>query len=552
MIHELLLENFVLIDRADLVFPSGLIAVTGETGAGKSLFIQGIKLILGGKFSQQHIRNNVESSQIQAVVRIDSNKKNILDELGVFYENEELIIRRAVTKSGRNKNIISGSQVSISELKKITEDLISIAGQHEQQNLLNEEMHLLWLDLYAGIEDKKKEYLLKFKQWQELTVDLEAKTRKKNDVNSLIEKLQANSQKIDSISPKKNEDTALEENIRLLKASAQLVNLGNECYKTLYSQKSSVIGSLYKIKLDLEKMSSIDPSLEKTFKELENSHFLLEEISDSLRDYLEKLPKDVSRLEQMEERFYALKELKRHFGPDLDDVISYRKQINREIEELKKNDFLIDEISKKLEIKERKLIEDAIFISDIRKEASKKFSIEIEDSLSHLKMKGTRFKIQILTPEKPNKNSLTSTGIDTVSFLFSANPGAPLRPLKEIASGGELSRVMLSIREIISENQEAGTIIFDEIDAGLSAEVAELVGQKLKKLSSSIQVFVITHFPQIAALADSHFIVKKNINSDNTTTDIFEIKGEERKKEIARMLGGVNDESMQLSERLLQ
>jgi DNA repair protein RecN (Recombination protein N) len=552
LIHELFLENFVLIDRAELVFPPGLIAITGETGAGKSLFIHGIKLVLGGKFLNQHIKNNEESSQIQAIIGIDSNKKWILDELGILPENDELIIRRAVTKNNRNKNIISGSQVSISELKKITEDIVSIAGQHEQQNLLKEEMHLIWLDLYAGIEEKKNSYFQKFRDWQGLSTELDAKLKKKRDINSLIEKLETNSQKIDAISPKKNEDTVLEENIRLLKSSAQLVNLGNECHKNLYSQKGSVIENLYKIKLDMEKMTLIDSTLEKTFKDIENAHFLLEEISDVLRDYLERLPRDVSRLEQMEDRFYALRELKRHFGPELDDVILYRRQIDAEIEELKKNDLFINEISDKIEKKEKELIEEAIIISNIRINASKKFSFEIEDSISQLKMKGTRFEIQVLAPENPDKNSLTSTGIDKVAFLFSANPGAPLRPLKEIASGGELSRVMLSIREILSENQDAGTIIFDEIDAGLSAEVAELVGQKLKKLSKSMQVFVITHFPQIAALADSHFIVKKNILLNHTTTDIFEIKGEDRKREIARMLGGINDASLKLSERLLR
>lgn len=551
LIHELFLENFVLIDRAELAFPTGLIAITGETGAGKSLFIQGIKLALGGKFSPQHIRNNEESSQIQAVIGIDPNKNDILDELGIVSENHELIIRRAVTKSGRNKNIISGAQVSISELKKLAEDVVSIAGQHEQQNLLKEDMHLVWLDLYAGTEEKKNEYFLKFKEWRELSLELESKIRKKKEINTLIEKLETNIQKIDAISPKKNEDIILEENIRLLKSSAQLVNLGNDCYKSLYSQKGSVIENFYKIKLDFEKMSAIDPGLEKTFKDMENAHFLLEELSYSIRDYLEKLPKDISRLEQMEDRFYALKELKRHFGPELDDVISYRKQIDAEIEELKKNDEFIDEISKKLDIKERSLIEDAIIISSIRKKAALNFSAEIENSLAQLKMKGTRFEIQVLTPENPDKKDLTPDGIDKVSFLFSANPGAPLRPLKDIASGGELSRVMLSIREILSGNQDAGSIIFDEIDAGLSAEVAELVGQKLKRLSKSMQVFVITHFPQIAALADSHFIVKKNILADHATTNIFEIKGEERKKEIARMLGGVSNESMRLSERLL-
>ncbi len=552
MIHELLLENFVLIERAELSFNKGLIAITGETGAGKSLFIQGIKLILGGKFGQQHIRNNEESSQIQAVIQIDLNKKELLDELGIISDNNELIIRRAVTKNGRNKNVLSGSQISIAELKKITEDTVSIAGQHEQQNLLKEEMHLLWLDAYAKLNEKKEEYLKKFRQWQELSRELDSKLKKKKETKTLIEKLETNGQKIDAVSPKKNEDITLEENIRLLKSSAQLVNLGSECYKNLYAGKGSVIENLYKIKLDLEKMLSIDSNLSKTFKELENAHFLIEEISDVIRDYLEKLPKDISRLEQFEDRFYALKELKRHYGPELDDVISYRMRIDSEIEALRKNDEFIDELSKKIDVKEKVLLDVAISISNIRKQAAQKFSKEIEKSISELKMKGTRFEIQVITPENPGKSDLTPDGVDRVLFLFSANPGAPLGQLKEIASGGELSRVMLAIREILSETEEAGTIIFDEIDAGLSAEVAELVGYKLKKLSKAMQVFVITHFPQIAALADSHFIVKKNIESGETSTEIYEITNEDRKREVARMLGGISEESMILSEKLLQ
>jgi len=552
LIHELLLENFVLIERAELSFNKGLIAITGETGAGKSLFIQGIKLILGGKFGQQHIRNNEESSQIQAVIQIDLNKKELLDELGIISDNNELIIRRAVTKNGRNKNVLSGSQISIAELKKITEDTVSIAGQHEQQNLLKEEMHLLWLDAYAKLNEKKEEYLKKFRQWQELSRELDSKLKKKKETKTLIEKLETNGQKIDAVSPKKNEDITLEENIRLLKSSAQLVNLGSECYKNLYAGKGSVIENLYKIKLDLEKMLSIDPNLSKTFKELENAHFLIEEISDVIRDYLEKLPKDISRLEQFEDRFYALKELKRHYGPELDDVISYRMRIDSEIEALRKNDEFIDELSKKIDVKEKALLDVAISISNIRKQAAQKFSKEIEKSISELKMKGTRFEIQVITPENPGKSDLTPDGVDRVLFLFSANPGAPLGQLKEIASGGELSRVMLAIREILSETEEAGTIIFDEIDAGLSAEVAELVGYKLKKLSKAMQVFVITHFPQIAALADSHFIVKKNIESGETSTEIYEITNEDRKREVARMLGGISEESMILSEKLLQ
>lgn len=551
MLQEIYLENFILIKQLRMELTAGLIALTGETGAGKSLMIQAIKLAMGEKAQPQHISTGAEQAVIQLAFEATDEIKGVLAAQDIPCDEDYISIRRILQKNGKSRVYINGVLAPLALLKAISPYLISIAGQHEYQRLLNSENHCLWLDTFLQLEQE----LGALKDLYAQTVTAQKALKKAQDAaqnasHELSEALRVQKE-LNAIDPKPNEDEALEREITVLKQTNALRELGDAVYSTLYMERNSIQKLLRDCIQRMEKMSAIDDRLTPITDALKDTAYRAEDAALGIRDYLEGLHTDSSKLEAMEDRYHALRELKRRHGPTLEDVLTFRKGLEKRIFELEHLQEDTQTLQNTFETIEAKLISQADRISGLRKQGAHLLETAILKELAHLKMEQTRFKIEILTPEKPTLTHISTNGMDEVRFLFSPNVGEPLRPLTAIASGGELSRVMLALRAALARNTGVETIVFDEIDTGLGGEVAERVGQKLKALASQGQVIVVTHFPQIACLADQHLLAYKKTADGGTVTTIHNISNEERMKELSRMLGGGKEAAMRYVEHLV-
>ena len=551
MLLELGLENFILFEKVSLCLSSGLTVLTGETGAGKSLLVQALKLILGARADLQQIRTGTKQALVQAVFEASPEVRGQLEDMGISCD-DELVIRRTVPQTGRGRIYVNGAIVSLQDLRQIVSGLASLAGQHEYQELLRRERHGPWLDRFSGLGHKVDQITSLYQEVKGLQTDLQRATAAKEEAAEEVDRLRQEAQKIDGIAPKPGEEERLEHELKVLKAAEALRNLGDNCYRILYADKGSILEKLASCRQDLKHMAGLDPTLEKTVKELDSVAYQAEEVAWTVRDYIHGLPTDLSQLERIEERIYGLRELKRHFGPTIENVLAYRNDIEIKLTTLYESGDRIENLKTRLEEKEKELVNAASDLSKKRRQGAKKLSRAIKAELSDLKLAKTDFMVDVQATESPIAPDVGPRGLDKVQFLFSPNVGQPLRPLASIASGGELSRVMLALRAALARQAGIETIVFDEIDAGIGGEVAEKVGFKLKALSSFGQVVTITHFPQIAARGDHHIALEKVVKGDKTAIVIREVEGNQRLEELTRMLGGDRETARAYANKLLK
>ena len=529
---------------------NGLTVLTGETGAGKSLLVQALKLILGARADLQQIRAGTKQALVQAVFEASSEVQGKLEDMGIPCD-DELVIRRTVPRTGKGRIYVNGAIVSLQNLKQIVSGLVSLAGQHEYQELFRRERHGPWLDRFYGLEDEVDQITSLYQETKELQTYLQRATAAKEEAAKEVDRLRQESQEIDKIAPKPGEEERLEQELKVLKAAEALRTLGDNCYRILYANKGSIQEKLASCRQDLKRMADLDPTLEKNVKELDSVAYQAEEVAWTIRDYIHGLPTDLSQLEQIEERIYGLRELKRHFGPTIEGVLAYRNDIEIKLTALYENGDRIGNLKIRLEEKEKGLVNAAIELSKKRRQGAKKLSKAIKAELSALKLAKTDFVVDVETTESPIAMDVGLRGLDKVQFLFSPNVGQPLRHLASIASGGELSRVMLALRAALAKQTGIETIVFDEIDAGIGGEIAEKVGFKLKTLSLFSQVVTITHFPQIAARGDHHIALEKIVKGDKTVIMMKEVEGNQRLDELTRMLGGDRETAMAYAGKLL-
>jgi DNA repair protein RecN (Recombination protein N) len=551
MLLEISLENFALIKHLSLSFAPGLTVVTGETGAGKSLLIQAMKIIMGAKALPQHIRTGEEQAMVQAVFDMPDGYGPVLEKYGIP-EDDVLIIRRGFSINGRTRNYANGAMINLQTLREITAPLASLAGQHEYQELLKSANHCIWLDRFGGLEQDVLEVSERYQTLHSARKALEKILEEKEAARETLSRFERELKEITSIEPVAGEDEALEQECKILKEAAHLMALGESCFGELYAQKGSLIEGLTRCRTDIERMGAIDPRLRKTGQDIASVIYQTEEIASSIRDYLRNLHADTSRLNEVEERIHRLRELKRRFGPELSDVISYKEMIKKGLNDTKNQDELIDGLKKEILKMEKDLMLSASRLSEIRKDAAARLSRTVEAGLKELNFLQAAFAVHLKTPDSPGAGDIGPRGMDEVRFLFSPNIGEPLRFLSDIASGGELSRVMLALRAALAGESGIETIIFDEIDTGLGGETAGRVGQKLKALAAMGQVIAVTHFPQIAALADQHVAVAKTVEGDRTLTKINRLSDTGRLDELARMLGGDRTAAKNYAKELLQ
>lgn len=541
MLVQLNISNFAIIDKLEVLFRPGLNIISGETGAGKSIIINAVNLLLGGRASSDLIRTGSKEARVEALFQIQEipELKILLERLDIPHSNDELLIKRVISKEGRGRSTINGSMVNLQLLSRIGSMLINISGQHEHQMLLRPENHIYILDEFGEIEEQRRRFSEIYNEYNELKKSImehEERLKKLKDEQDFIRfKLR----EIDSANLRDGEDVQLEEERRRLKYAKTLMDIISIAYNEIYENENSILSRIGFCIRELERGADIEKRISPLLNGLESLKIELQERALELRDMLHTIDINPQRLQEVEDRIYEINTLKKKYGGTIEEIKRYRDTLKSSIDGLEGEEELIRKQRERLKHLEKVMLGEAISLSRKRKEVAKKLEEMIERELSILDMKRTTFKVSFGDEiSDPSPNVLNEDGFDMVEFLISPNPGEELRPLSKIASGGELSRILLALKTIMGRGSSIETLVFDEVDSGIGGATAEVVGDKLRALSEYHQILCITHLPQIASKGTSHFLVTKKSDGKRTTTAISELSHEERVKEIARMLGG--------------
>ncbi len=548
MLQELSIRNFAIIDDLQISFSEGLNILSGETGAGKSIIINAVNLLLGSRANVGLIRTGSQTAELEALFQIaqQSTIAGIMEKNG-FHPQEGLLIRRIVSRKDRHRIYINGHLATTQTLNLITENLASISGQHAHQRLLKEENQLEIIDQSGALTSLRDEVSGCFHEIVPLIRNFKNMKAKQAHHAEYVQLLEFQQKEIRQASITPGEDMALEQERIRLKNGEELFQMVHNSVEALYSAPGAAVERLVTVKKDLEKASRIDPSLVPKTERIDEAAIYLEDIAEALRTYLKNIQIDENRLEAVEVRLDTLNKLKRKYGKSLEDVLLKLESIDHELSGMDNLSEDIADTEKKLSFLHGKLAKLATTLSKKRRTTAKTLTKKVERELSTLKMSQTKFEISFgtlpvdehtdahLTSEE---NIITETGIDRITFLIAPNVGEPLKPLNSIVSGGELSRVVLALKAILARTEAVETIVFDEVDAGIGGSVAEVVGKKLSSLARHHQIICITHLPQIAKFGDHHFNISKHVARGRTRTTITRLTEAERVKEIARMLGG--------------
>lgn len=545
MLLRLNIENFVLIENINIDFSEGLNVISGETGAGKSIVIDALNLALGGKSSKNYVRTGKDKAVIQAVFDINGIQiKELLSEYGIECDDNILILTREIFGTGRSISRINGRIVQMAFVKKISKLLIDIHGQHEHQSLLYSENHLDMLDLYGnkGIKEIKSKVREKYFELKDIEKKLNSLNNDERERERRIDLLKFQVEEIDSCNLKENEDTEIAKEYELLKNSEQIytiINNSHDMISTGISDEYSVIGILSNILGDLNKISDFSDELLTFHNELQDIFYRLQDMATDMRHYNENITFDSERLVEIEKRLDTINNLKRKYGNTIEEIFKYRAELAEELEELEDSANRIKILNEQIDVCKKEYLELSNILSLYRKKIAKDFEKKIIKELKDLNFDKAQFKVNIVpNMDKENNLVFTRNGIDKIEFLISTNAGEPLKPLSNIASGGEISRIMLAMKVIFAKIDNIPTLIFDEIDTGISGKTANIVGEKLALVSNTHQTICITHLPQIAVMADNHLFIEKTTLKNQTITKINKLNEKERINEISRLIGG--------------
>ncbi len=546
MLVHLVITDFAIIKHLDLSLREGLNILSGETGAGKSIIINAINLMLGGRSSADLIRTGCSEAVVEGLFVLPDSLglAEWLDEAGIPFDGE-LLIKRTVSREGRNRVFINGSLATLQTLSRLGPRLISISGQYAHQLLLRPENHLYLLDSFSGLEDKRCELGALFDRHRSLkgeVASLEAEIRQQKEREELA---RFQIQEIEMAGPSLGEDDLLEEERRRLQHAEELLEIAANGYQSLYENENSVLSSVAVCLKALDKGSKIAPELASAKASLAEIEAQIEDVSFTLRDFQKSIQVDPQRLNQVIERLELLNRLKRKYGPTIEDILRFKDAQASTMSHLENTLHQIGQLKAELESLQTQLLQRAETLSRKRRNGAEDFWRAVEAELCQLHMKDTRFSVRFEGPqgngdaaEGPCMADMGPDGVDRIEFMMSPNPGEELRPLSKTASGGELSRIMLAVRTILSRTTSVETVIFDEVDAGISGATAEVVGEKIASLAAYHQIVCITHLPQIACQGSTHFVVRKEVIEGRTEAAILELESDERVKEIARLLAG--------------
>ncbi|GLI37092.1 DNA repair protein RecN [Geobacter hydrogenophilus] len=534
MLIDLSIRNLAIIDTLHVPFQPGLTVLTGETGAGKSIIIDAVSLIMGGRASADLIRTGAEEATVEAVFALPEGTLLAARLAGAGIECDgELLVKRVVSRSGRNRVFVGGGLSTQAILADIARELINIYGQHESQTLLRTDNHLVLLDGFGGLFSLREAYAALYADYRATLDQIRALEEGEREATRRLDLLSFQANEIREAALRPNEDEELEQERGLLAHGEKLLCASQEAYAALYGDDGAVLDRLAEVKGKVAEIAGIDGSLGQLVDSLADAAAQLEDAALTLRDYAARVEADPGRLERVEERLDLIRRLKKKYAPTVEEIIAYGEEAAREMELLENRERTRGELDAALERLRKELAAKGGELSAKRRAVAKELQKAMEREIHQLAMKHALFEVAFEEFSEPR-----ATGLERAEFLFSPNPGEEPKPLTKIASGGELSRLMLALKQVHPES-DVPTLVFDEVDTGIGGATSALVGEKLKRVSRGQQVLCITHLPQVAAFADHHYLVEKRVEGGRTATAVTPLEGEARVAEMARMLGGV-------------
>lgn len=561
MLIELKVKNFAIIDNLSLNFKAGLNILSGETGAGKSILLKSLSLLMGEKAEADVVRGGVDSASIEGYFDLSERPDvlNSLNELGLDVSDETLVVRRMISKEGKGKVYLNGALSPLSSLRSIVAPLITLTGrqtpliemtgQHDNRHLQSKAYHLEVLDIYSGTWTLRVEFEKQFQRLRELNSEMERLTEAARSREQRLDFLSFQRDEIAALNLKPGEDTELEAQVSRMRHSARLIEFASQSVESLYSSDSAALVTLHQVLQRASELSQLDPALSDKIKPLQEAKTLLEDATLELREYGRKLDADPEQLNQMEERLSALRKLQKKFGESVDDILRSHQEIAAEIESLEKHDENLKMLNEEKIKLQKSLSKLAGELHERRRNGAHLLEKGVNDELLDLNMKGVGFGVQV---EKAPE--LSATGISDVEFMIQTSKKDEPKPIAKIASGGELSRILLALKRVVGSSDRPRTYLFDEVDTGVSGQTAEKVGKKLKAIAKGQQLICVTHLPQVASFADQHFFIEKSqIKGGGVKMSVIELEKDQRVREIARLISGekISQTSLEHARQLL-
>ncbi len=547
MLSLLKIKNIALIDELQLEFAKGLNLLTGETGSGKSIIVDSLGALTGDRISSDLIKEGETNAQIEGLFTICSNEnlQNIFEESGIDLDDEreiDLIVRRELSAAGKNRIFVNNQLVTQSFLKKIGTFLVDIHGQGEQATLFNPATHLEMLDEYANAENLRGKIAAKYKELAQIQREIESLREDEAQKLQLLDILQFQVDEIGKANLQAGEDESLEEEKRRLNNVEKLSTLSDESYLLLYENEEATISTLEKVARRVSELSEYESSFKEYAESLQTAQAVLEDLAFTVRDFRGSLELSPERLAEIENRLAEIARLKRKYGGAIETILEHLQISEERLRNIETAELREKELKKQLEKAREDYLKIAAELHEKREKAARKFEMEIESNLKAVALEKARFEIRINAPDDLQSETaiknFTAKGFDSVEFYFSANPGESVKPIAKVASGGEASRLMLILKTTAKLSEFEKAMVFDEIDTGIGGRVAEAVGLKLKELAKTQQVLCVTHQPQVAYLADQHFLVEKETMKNRTEIRVRKLDESEQVEEIARMLTG--------------
>ncbi|WP_019241331.1 MULTISPECIES: DNA repair protein RecN [Bacillus] len=562
MLVELSIKNFAIIEELNLSFTNGLTVLTGETGAGKSIIIDAINLLAGGRGSSEFVRHGESKLEIEGMFLVPDDDHPIYEkalQFGLEICEGAIILRRDISQNGKSVCRINGKLVTISVLREIGRTLIDVHGQHEHQELMDFHFHLPLLDQFGGqeISSAYEEYEEIYGKYSSVLKQYNSLNQDERQTVHRLDFLTFQYNEIQKANLQLNEDEELAEEKKQINNFEKIYEGLHTSYQALRGEQKA-LDWLSIAMNQMDELSELDSNAKSLAEAISNSYYLLEETSLSIRNTFEMLEYDPERLNIIENRLNELNTLKRKYGKTIDEILAYYADIEVEIETLQNRETHLSQLEKELTSLKADLLVEAVNLSNIRQKYAKLLTENIHQELKELYMEKTKFEVVFL--QKPSMDAplrdqdIARNGLDEVEFYISTNPGEPLKPLAKTASGGELSRIMLALKNIFSKHSGITSIIFDEVDTGVSGRVAQAIAEKIHKVSVDSQVLCISHLPQVAAMSDTHLYIEKKTKDGRTKTSVQSLEYNEKIKEIARMISGVEitDVTKKHAEELLQ
>lgn len=540
MLTELRISNFGVIEQLAVTFGSGFIVFTGETGAGKSLLIDAVTLLVGGRASSDQIRAQADEADLEAAFQLTPEHPllQLLQTKGFARPGEtDIVIRRVISRTGRNRTYLNGNLCPVHVLEELGGALVDVHGQHEQQSLLSPSAQLDALDAYGRLQTLRQEYHHARALWGKRVGELEMRTAEIARRREREDLLRFQFQEITEAAIEAGEDVRLDQERPRLMHSQQLGDLADQLHELLYAGEDSVLSQLASARKLVSRMETIDAAVSDWARSVDDAVVPLREFAAQVRHYRDQVDANPARLAEIEQRMDRLQRLSKKYGGSLDAVLTLQEYLRAQLDQLDTAETQVQELTRAVEAGRRQLGEVAERLTRKRVEAAKALTTSVTKELGALRMERTRF--AVVVAQVAGDEPYGQTGQDAVEFVFSANPGEPVKSIAKVASGGELSRIMLALKTILAESDRVPVLIFDEVDAGVGGAVAEVMGARLRDLSRHHQVLCVTHLPQVGSQAHAHFVVEKQVRQKRTVTHVRQLTPQEREEEIARMLAGV-------------